>query len=61
MDEDLRDICGPVLGTLSLLLDEIRLLVEDGGFGLVKEAEEVTHVDLVDGTGTPATHLGGQP
>ena len=57
MADGLREAYGPVLGTLRLLLDEIRLLVDDGVFGLVLEDEEATTVTaaLVAGTGTRST------
>ena len=58
--ENLREVCGPVLGTLRLLLDKIRLLLDDRSFSQVQEDEQVAGTAaLVDGTGIPATHLGG--
>ena len=62
MAENLREVCAPVLGTLRLLLGEIRLLLDDGSFGQVQEDEEATTVvgALVDGTGIRSTHVEGQ-
>ena len=57
MADGLREAYGPVLGTLRLLLDEVRLLVDDGVFGLVEEGQEALPmtISLVDGTGTRST------
>ena len=61
MADGLREAYGPVLGTLRLLLDEVRLLVDDGVFGLVEEGQEALPmtISLVDGTGIPSTAAGG--
>ena len=61
MAEHVREVCAPVLGTLRLLLDEIRLLVEDGSFGQVQEEnpEPTATAAPVDGTGIPSTAAGG--
>ena len=54
--EDLRDVCGPALGTLRLLLDAVRAMIDDGIFIEIEEKSEATvTASSVDGTGIPAT------
>ena len=50
--ENLREVCGPTLATLGLLLDEIRLLL---GVLVAEDEEAGGTTAMVAGTGIPAT------